>query len=201
MEELAGIIWRKRRLRLAESRGFGERFVQAITRVSPDISQSGLPGLRPPSEDDKGSEDIFTMNAEELGAELQRAQGTLQIIQEGQQLLRERGAAKFQVVLEKLPPKVQAWWQESLKKQKYEPRADGLLKFLAEKVAPRYSNRVALVSQRKDIMAQAQGEAVDTDKLEKLTRYEVFLDRKLERMLTMLLKLQALRRAQEPASG
>ena len=50
-------------------------------------------------------------------------------------------------------------------------------------------------------MAQAQGEAVDTDKLDKLTRYEVFLDRKLEHILTMLLKLQALRRAQTPASG
>jgi hypothetical protein len=49
-------------------------------------------------------------------------------------------------------------------------------------------------------MAQAQGEALDIDKLEKLTRYETYLDRKLERMLSMLLKLLALRRAQTPAS-
>ena len=37
------------------------------------------------------------------------------------------------------------------------------------------------------------GEAVDTQALEGLARYEVHLDRKLERTLTMLLKLQSLR--------
>jgi hypothetical protein len=35
----------------------------------------------------------------------------------------------------------------------------------------------------------AFGEALDPDKLERLGRYEVHLDRKLERMLTMLLGL------------
>ena len=36
-------------------------------------------------------------------------------------------------------------------------------------------------------------EALDPDKLERLRRYEVHLDRKLERMLTMLLRLKELR--------
>jgi hypothetical protein len=35
--------------------------------------------------------------------------------------------------------------------------------------------------------------ALDPDKLERLGRYEVHLDRKLERMLTMLLRLKDLR--------
>jgi hypothetical protein len=39
------------------------------------------------------------------------------------------------------------------------------------------------------IREQAFGEALDPDKLERLSRYEVHLDRKLERMLTMLLRL------------
>jgi hypothetical protein len=37
------------------------------------------------------------------------------------------------------------------------------------------------------------GEALDPDKLERLGRYEVHLDRKLERMLAMLLRLKDLR--------
>ena len=37
------------------------------------------------------------------------------------------------------------------------------------------------------IREQAFGEALDADKLERLGRYEVHLDRKLERMLAMLL--------------
>jgi molybdopterin-containing oxidoreductase family iron-sulfur binding subunit len=40
---------------------------------------------------------------------------------------------------------------------------------------------------------QAFGEALDPDKLERLGRYEVHLDRKLERMLAMLLRLKDLR--------
>ena len=36
-------------------------------------------------------------------------------------------------------------------------------------------------------------EALDPDKLERLGRYEVHLDRKLERMLAMLLRLKDLR--------
>jgi hypothetical protein len=38
----------------------------------------------------------------------------------------------------------------------------------------------------------AFGEALDADKLERLDRYEVHLDRKLERMLAMLLRLKEL---------
>ena len=43
------------------------------------------------------------------------------------------------------------------------------------------------------IREQAFGEALDPYKLERLGRYEVHLDRKLERMLAMLLRLKDLR--------
>jgi hypothetical protein len=51
---------------------------------------------------------------------------------------------------------------------------------------------------RPAIREQAFGEAVDPDRLERLARYETHLDRKLERMLAMLFKLQELRRAANP---
>ena len=40
--------------------------------------------------------------------------------------------------------------------------------------------------------------ALDPAKLEPLSRYEVHLDRKLERMLTILLRLQSLRHSADP---
>ena len=43
------------------------------------------------------------------------------------------------------------------------------------------------------IREQAFGESLDPDKLERLGRYEVHLDRKLERMITMLIRLKDLR--------
>jgi hypothetical protein len=43
------------------------------------------------------------------------------------------------------------------------------------------------------ISEQAFGESLDPDKLERLARYEVHLDRKLERFLAMLFRLKELR--------
>ena len=45
------------------------------------------------------------------------------------------------------------------------------------------------------VREQAFGEALEPDMLERLGRYEVHLDRKLERMLSMLLRLKDLRQA------
>ena len=49
------------------------------------------------------------------------------------------------------------------------------------------------------VRAQAYGELLDPEKLERLGRYEVHLDRKLERMLAMLFRPKELRRQTEPS--
>ena len=49
------------------------------------------------------------------------------------------------------------------------------------------------------IQSQAFGEALKPTRLDELSRYEVHLDRKLERVLAMLLKLQDMRRPSVPA--
>jgi len=70
---------------------------------------------------------------------------------------------------------------------------DGLRRFLVEKVLPWFEERRKELANRPLIREQAFGEAFDPDKLERLARYEVHLDRKLERMLAMLLRLKDLR--------
>jgi len=60
-------------------------------------------------------------------------------------------------------------------------------------VLPWFEGRKKELANRPLIREQAFGEALDPDKLERLGRYEVHLDRKLERMLTMLLRLKDLR--------
>jgi hypothetical protein len=69
---------------------------------------------------------------------------------------------------------------------------------LEAEVLPWYEKRGQQIDNRPLIRAQAFGEAVNPDQLERLARYEVHLDRKLERMLAMLFKLQELRRAANP---
>ena len=71
---------------------------------------------------------------------------------------------------------------------------EGLRRFLEGTVLPWFENRQKELANRPLIREQAFGEALDPDKLERLGRYEVHLDRKLERMLTMLLRLKDLRR-------
>ena len=56
-----------------------------------------------------------------------------------------------------------------------------------------FENRKKELANRPLIREQAFGEALDPDRLERLGRYEVHLDRKFERMLTMLLRLRDLR--------
>ncbi|HWX35919.1 MAG TPA: hypothetical protein VNZ53_51945 [Steroidobacteraceae bacterium] len=60
-------------------------------------------------------------------------------------------------------------------------------------ILPWYDKRQRELDNRPLIRAQAFGEAVEPDRLERLARYEVHLDRKLERTLAMLLKLKELR--------
>jgi hypothetical protein len=71
----------------------------------------------------------------------------------------------------------------------------GFRRFLEGQVLPWFENRKKELANRPLIREQAFGEALDSDKLERLGRYEVHLDRKLERMLTMLLRLKDLRSA------
>jgi hypothetical protein len=77
-------------------------------------------------------------------------------------------------------------------------RIESLRRFLEGEVLPWFENRKKILVNRPLIREQAFGEALDPDKLERLGRCEVHLDRKLERMLAMLLRLKDLRRPAEP---
>ncbi len=75
--------------------------------------------------------------------------------------------------------------------------AECLKQFLERKVLSWYVTRKKELANRPLIREQAFGEAFDPDKLERLGRYEVHLDRKLERTLTMMIRLQDLRRGSD----
>jgi hypothetical protein len=84
-------------------------------------------------------------------------------------------------------------------REPYSADAKGLIRFLQEEVGPWYENRRKELEHRPLIQSQAFGEALKPNRLDELSRYEVHLDRKLERTLAMLLKLQDLRRTSAPA--
>jgi hypothetical protein len=103
--------------------------------------------------------------------------------------------------LEALREDTRQWWDNVLARDELEEDespvtadAGGLRHFLESEVLPWFENRKKELANRPLIREQAFGESLDPDKLERLGRYEVHLDRKLERMLAMLLRLKDLRR-------
>ncbi len=76
----------------------------------------------------------------------------------------------------------------------YKAEAASLQRYLETEIGPWYDTRRKELQNRALIKAQAYGEALDPDRLVRLARYEVHLDRKPERTLTMLIRLQDLRR-------
>jgi hypothetical protein len=115
-------------------------------------------------------------------------------------LLGSRRNDAYEAALAVLREDTQAWWADELTREPEEldevpatADAEGLRRFLEGEVLPWFETRKKELANRPLIREQAFGEALDPDKLERLGRYEVHLDRKLERMLAMLLRLKDLR--------
>ena len=94
------------------------------------------------------------------------------------------------------------WWEDVLSRAPEDldedeepatPDVEGLRRFIEKEVLPWYVQRRKELENRPLIRAQAFGQSLVPDELAGLARYEVHLDRKLERTLTMLIRLRDLR--------
>jgi hypothetical protein len=202
VEELAGILWRKRRLRLAEAatvrRGLEGTFASYHRTVdvalalldAADQPECVSTAVRATAADT--DEDMADMAADET------------MTRRALELLASKRNDAYEAALAGLREDTQTWWADVLARDLDELEEDeqpatadveGLRRFLEGKVLAWFENRRMELDNRPLIREQALGEALDPDKLERLGRYEVHLDRKLERMLAMLIRLQGLRAA------
>jgi hypothetical protein len=206
VEELAGILWRKRRLRLAEAAAH-RRGLEATLSPYRETVKSALVHL------DASNNSEWVVNAiratptdtEEDIAEMVADEA---MTRRALDLLGTKRNDAYEVALAALREDTQAWWADVLARDLDELEedetpatadAEGLRSFLEGEVLPWFENRKKELATRPLIREQAFGEALDPDKLERLGRYEVHLDRKLERTLAMLLRLKELR--QETSGG
>ena len=151
--------------------------------------------------------DAISASEEETAADLADLESDQAMTEEGLRLLEQKSPTAYSCALAALRDDTRAWWEEQLTweagdyeedQTPYGADAESLGRFLEAKILPWYEKRRQELAYRPLIRAQAFGEAVDPHRLERLARYEVHLDRKLERMLAMLFKLQELRRAANP---
>jgi hypothetical protein len=205
VEELAGVIWRKRRLRLGESAAHH----RALKRASDPYQHTAEAALINVAGDVEADciGDAIRATEEQTAENQADLEDDQAMTGEAFRILASPSSSAYSRALAALRDDTRAWWEEQLgrnaddyeeEQRPYSPDAESLRRFLEAEILPWYEKRRQELEYRPLIRAQAFGEAVDPDRLERLARYEVHLDRKLERMLAILFKLQELRRVANP---
>lgn len=205
VEELAGIIWRKRRLRLGECAAHH----RALKRASDPYQETAKAALIhvPGHVEIDSIDDAIRATDEQTAEDRVDVESDQAMTEKALGLLERLTPTAYSRALGAVRDDTRAWWQEQLAwepddydedQAPYRADAESLRRFLESEVLPWYEKRRCELDHRPLIRAQAFGEAVDPHRLERLARYEVHLDRKLERTVAMLLKLQELRRAANP---
>jgi hypothetical protein len=198
VEELAHIMWRKRRLRLAESAAHRRALATVLSPLS-HLSPEKAVLTIPPASGGEWIERAISATDQQSAEELVDLKQERDKAKMALEVLRAGTADAYDESVEALGPQTLEHWQERLKYdfgdgEAFQANASDLLRFLTKLVLPEHDKREIHIKSRPVVQAQAFGESFDPNRLEVLARYEVHLDRKLERILTMLLGLKDLRR-------
>jgi hypothetical protein len=205
VEEIAGIMWRKRRLRLAEAAAH-RRGLDGTLALYRETVKAALVHLDTTGQSERVI-DAIRASAADTEDDMADVAADEAMTRRALELLGSKRNDAYEAAVAALRDDTQGWWEDVLARdpgelgEGEEPAtadAEGLRRFLEAEVLPWFENRRKELANRPLIREQAFGEALDADKLERLGRYEVHLDRKLERMLAMLLRLKELRRPAEP---
>ncbi len=200
VEELAGIFWRKRRLRLAEGAVFRRGLAGTIAPTRGTV-RAALAHLDV-SDGTERPLDAIQATTGETADELRDLQEDEAMTRRAIDLLDSGRKDRYQAALQAVREDTREWWEECLHRdsdeldEEEEPPtadADGFRRFLETKILPWYATRKKELLNRPLIRDQVFGEALEPVKLERLSRYEVHLDRKLERTLAMLVRLRQFR--------
>jgi hypothetical protein len=119
-------------------------------------------------------------------------------------ILASREPDAYARALAALREDTRSYWLECLEDPSpddpgYEPTAEALQAWIRRHWTEWYEEPIAELVHRDAIREQAFGSAYAAQRLEVTARYEVHLDRKLERTLAMLIRLRDLRHPPVPA--
>ncbi|MBA3755695.1 MAG: hypothetical protein H0X02_05480 [Nitrosomonas sp.] len=193
IEELAGIMWRKRRVLLAE----GARINCSLHLVINNKLRSPIPAATPYNRkilnEDTDLHDLMKITPEQVIEYHQEATVDLAATNKAFEILRKGGPNAYKKAQSALIPKYLYFWQDHLEGNEYSDSAEGFSQFLREVLWPICVRAEYEAQHTPAIQAQTLGEGFNAEKLDNITRYETHLDRKFERTLAMLLKLKELR--------
>ena len=192
IEELATIIWRKRRVLLAEGAKINEGLKSTLSSPK-SVMPSAAPFQRGLSGENTDLRDLFDATPADNAESLKSAELDLAAGQKAAAILRKGGANAYEKARRALIPESMDWWDEHVADEEQPPTAEGLAEFIRDSLEPICYRMVQEARFAPAIKTQTVGEGLQAHRLEKLNRYETHLDRKFERTLAMILKMKQLR--------
>ncbi len=194
VEELAGIVWRKRRVLLAEGANINQG-LKGSARDAERVIPAAAPFERGLSGKNTDIRDLMDLTPAEIAERRRDALDDLDATRRAAAILRRGSAGAYEKALRALRADSRAWWDEYVADEEFPGTAEGLADFIVKHLEPFCLQVEKEARHHEAIKAQALGEGLQAYRLEKLNRYETHLDRKFERTLGMLLKLQDLKRS------
>ena len=192
IEELATIIWRKRRVLMAEGAKINEGLKAAVNSAV-SVIKSAAPFQRGIGGEHADLREFMEGTPEEIAERQREAALDLAATQKAAAILRKGGPNAYAKARRALIQESRDWWDEHVEEEKHPATAEGMAEFIHDSLEPICYRIAKEAEYTPAIKAQTLGEGLRAHLLEKLNRYETHLDRKFERTLAMLLKLKDLR--------
>jgi hypothetical protein len=198
------VIWRKRRLRMAEAAAYREELrSDAASSYEPDnIAGAALLPFTGKHKCKADTARAIAAAPADTARDLREVKRDQGMTQRAWNILQAGGADAYERALAALWDDTRAAWAECLAEPPdrfhiYKPTAEALHGWIDRNWMEWYEQPIAELQHRDAIRDQALGVAYGTRDLDTPARYEVHLDRKLERMSAMLVRLRELRQALE----
>lgn len=192
IEELATIIWRKRRVLQAEGARINEG-LKSTLRSPKTVIPAAAPFQADLSGEHVDLPDLLNATTERIAERQQEADVDLAATRKAAAILRKGGPNAYEKARRALGSDWCDWWDEHIEDEGRPATVEGLAQFIRESLEPICIRIAQQARYTPAIKAQTLGEGLQAHRLEKLNRYETHLDRKFERTLAMLLKLKSLR--------
>ena len=197
IEELASVIWRKRRVLQAEGATINKGLKEAA-RSAKTVSPAAAPFEMGLSGENTDIRDLMDLKPEDVTESQRAARHDLDATNKASAILRKGGDRAYDKALRALLPDSRDWWDSYVEEEEYSADAVGLASFITEHLSPLCHQQEKESRHHDAIVNQTIGEGLQAYRLEKLSRYETHLDRKFERTLAMLIKLKDLRSTRAP---
>lgn len=188
VEELASIVWRKKRLLKAENAKINNGLSNALN-LSQRLLNSSVPLSLHIADEKIEAREFLRLSAEELEERSKALEAEEQKRQQAEEILSQGGRNCTKRASECLGDFLLNLWytDEYAQHDRY-----GLSVFLSGKAKSAIEQTLAVIHHVSEIKEQALGNAINQVNFDSFARYEAHLDRKYERTLAMLIKLKSL---------